>query len=177
MGHPTALLPTMQATQPPHQPSPPQTHIPHRRLATKAVTRAPTYSVPDCARTLTSFSAQKSGLPIRLPRRIARKHQAVAAGISRANLTVLLPSKEASTNVVLDDVLNAWLAGMQDLSESTDPETALAPVTFAPSCAYSREHPAWRQSVHQRSDRWPAVPPALLTPSASVLYWQRSTHL
>ena len=41
---------------------------------------------------------------------------AVAAGISRHNLLYYFPSKEALYQRVLDDVLNAWLAGMQDLS-------------------------------------------------------------
>ena len=41
---------------------------------------------------------------------------------------------------MLDDVLNAWLAGMQDLSESTDPKTALRQYIRA-KLRYSREHP------------------------------------
>ena len=65
---------------------------------------------------------------------------AVAAGISRHNLLYYFPSKEALYQRVLDDVLNAWLAGMQDLSESTDPETALRQYIRA-KLRYSREHP------------------------------------
>ena len=65
---------------------------------------------------------------------------AVAAGISRHNLLYYFPSKEALYQRVLDDVLNAWLAGMQDLSKSTDPETALRQYIRA-KLRYSREHP------------------------------------
>jgi len=64
---------------------------------------------------------------------------AVAAGISRHNLLYYFPSKEALYQRVLDDVLNAWLAGMQDLSESTDPEAALRQYIRA-KLRYSREH-------------------------------------
>ena len=62
------------------------------------------------------------------------------AGLSKPNLLYYFPSKEALYQRVLDDVLNAWLAGMQDLSESTDPETALRQYIRA-KLRYSREHP------------------------------------
>lgn len=65
---------------------------------------------------------------------------AVAAGISRHNLLYYFPSKEALYQRVLDDVLDTWLAGMQDLSKSTDPETALRQYIRA-KLRYSREHP------------------------------------
>ena len=65
---------------------------------------------------------------------------AAAAGISRHNLLYYFPSKEALYQRVLDDVLNEWLGGMQDLSQSTDPEAALRQYIRA-KLRYSREHP------------------------------------
>lgn len=65
---------------------------------------------------------------------------AAAAGISRHNLLYYFPSKEALYQRVLDDVLNQWLAGMEDLSHSDDPQTALRQYIRA-KLRYSREHP------------------------------------
>ena len=65
---------------------------------------------------------------------------AAAAGISRHNLLYYFPSKEALYQRVLDDVLNQWLAGMDDLSLSNDPEAALRQYIQA-KLRYSREHP------------------------------------
>jgi len=50
---------------------------------------------------------------------------AAAIGISRHNLLYYFPSKEALYQRVLDDVLTQWLAGMEDLSHSDDPQQAL----------------------------------------------------
>ena len=65
---------------------------------------------------------------------------AAAAGLSRHNLLYYFPSKEALYQRVLDDVLNQWLAGMDDLSLSNDPEAALRQYIQA-KLRYSREHP------------------------------------
>lgn len=65
---------------------------------------------------------------------------AAAAGLSRHNLLYYFPSKEALYQRVLDDVLNQWLAGMDDLSHSNDPESALRQYIQA-KLRYSREHP------------------------------------
>ena len=65
---------------------------------------------------------------------------AAAAGLSRHNLLYYFPSKEALYQRVLDDVLNQWLAGMDDLSHSNDPEAALRQYIQA-KLRYSREHP------------------------------------
>lgn len=65
---------------------------------------------------------------------------AAAAGISRHNLLYYFPSKEALYQRVLDDVLNQWLAGMEDLSHSDDPQAALRQYIRA-KLRYSREHP------------------------------------
>jgi TetR/AcrR family transcriptional regulator len=65
---------------------------------------------------------------------------AAAAGLSRHNLLYYFPSKEALYQRVLDDVLNQWLAGMDDLSHSDHPEQALRQYIQA-KLRYSREHP------------------------------------
>ncbi|MCZ8094246.1 MAG: TetR/AcrR family transcriptional regulator [Acidovorax sp.] len=65
---------------------------------------------------------------------------AAAAGLSRHNLLYYFPSKEALYQRVLDDVLNQWLAGMDDLSHSNEPEAALRQYIQA-KLRYSREHP------------------------------------
>lgn len=50
---------------------------------------------------------------------------AAAAGISRHNLLYYFPSKESLYERVLDDVLTQWLAGMEEMSHSDDPQEAL----------------------------------------------------
>lgn len=65
---------------------------------------------------------------------------AAAAGLSRHNLLYYFPSKEALYQRVLDDVLDQWLAGMDDLSHSHNPEAALRRYIQA-KLRYSREHP------------------------------------
>ncbi|PIF19364.1 MULTISPECIES: TetR family transcriptional regulator C-terminal domain-containing protein [unclassified Acidovorax] len=66
---------------------------------------------------------------------------AAAAGVSRHNLLYYFPSKEALYQRVLDNVLNQWLAGMDHMSHSHDPEAALRQYIQA-KLRYSREHPA-----------------------------------
>ena len=65
---------------------------------------------------------------------------AAAAGISRHNLLYYFPSKEALYQRVLDDVLTQWLAGMEDLSHSDDPQQALRRYIRA-KLHYSRTRP------------------------------------
>lgn len=65
---------------------------------------------------------------------------AAAIGISRHNLLYYFPSKEALYQRVLDDVLTQWLAGMEDLSHSEDPQQALRRYIRA-KLQYSRVHP------------------------------------
>ncbi|WP_182118183.1 TetR family transcriptional regulator C-terminal domain-containing protein [Acidovorax sp. FHTAMBA] len=65
---------------------------------------------------------------------------AAATGISRHNLLYYFPSKEALYQRVLDDVLTQWLAGMEDLSHSDDPQQALRRYIRA-KLQYSRERP------------------------------------
>ncbi|SDD27300.1 TetR/AcrR family transcriptional regulator [Acidovorax valerianellae] len=50
---------------------------------------------------------------------------AAAIGLSRHNLLYYFPSKEALYLRVLDDVLNQWLAGMEEMSHGDDPHQAL----------------------------------------------------
>lgn len=50
---------------------------------------------------------------------------AAATGISRHNLLYYFPSKDALYQRVLDDVLTQWLASLQGLSLSDDPQEAL----------------------------------------------------
>ena len=65
---------------------------------------------------------------------------AAAIGISRHNLLYYFPSKEALYQRVLDDVLTQWLAGMEDLSHSDDPQQALRRYIRA-KLHYSRTRP------------------------------------
>ncbi|MDP4072966.1 TetR/AcrR family transcriptional regulator [Acidovorax sp. A1169] len=65
---------------------------------------------------------------------------AAAIGISRHNLLYYFPNKEALYQRVLDDVLTQWLAGMEDLSHSDDPQQALRRYIRA-KLRYSRERP------------------------------------
>lgn len=65
---------------------------------------------------------------------------AAATGISRHNLLYYFPSKEALYQRVLDDVLTQWLAGMEDLSHSDDPQQALRRYIRS-KLQYSRERP------------------------------------
>ena len=65
---------------------------------------------------------------------------AAAAGISRHNLLYYFPSKEDLYQRVLDDVLTQWLAGMEDLSHSDDPQEALRRYIRA-KMLYSRTRP------------------------------------
>lgn len=65
---------------------------------------------------------------------------AAAIGISRHNLLYYFPSKEALYQRVLDDVLTQWLAGMEDLSHSDDPQQALRRYIRA-KLQYSRMRP------------------------------------
>lgn len=65
---------------------------------------------------------------------------AAATGISRHNLLYYFPSKEALYERVLDDVLTQWLAGMEDLSHSDDPQEALRRYIRA-KMLYSRTRP------------------------------------
>lgn len=65
---------------------------------------------------------------------------AAAIGISRHNLLYYFPSKEALYQRVLDDVLTQWLAGMEDLSHSDEPQQALRRYIRA-KLRYSRERP------------------------------------
>ena len=65
---------------------------------------------------------------------------AAAIGISRHNLLYYFPSKEALYQRVLDDVLTQWLAGMEDLSHSDDPQQALRRYIRA-KLRHSRERP------------------------------------
>ncbi|WP_284425964.1 MULTISPECIES: TetR/AcrR family transcriptional regulator [unclassified Acidovorax] len=50
---------------------------------------------------------------------------AAAIGLSRHNLLYYFPNKEALYLRVLDDVLNQWLAGMEEMSHGDDPHEAL----------------------------------------------------
>ncbi|GKT21355.1 TetR family transcriptional regulator C-terminal domain-containing protein [Acidovorax sp. SUPP3334] len=50
---------------------------------------------------------------------------AAAIGLSRHNLLYYFPSKESLYLRVLDDVLNQWLAGMEEMSHGDDPHEAL----------------------------------------------------
>lgn len=50
---------------------------------------------------------------------------AAAVNISRHNLLYYFPSKEALYLRVLDDVLNQWLSGMEEMSHGDDPQQAL----------------------------------------------------
>lgn len=50
---------------------------------------------------------------------------AAAIGLSRHNLLYYFPNKEALYLRVLDDVLNQWLAGMEEMSHGDDPHKAL----------------------------------------------------
>lgn len=65
---------------------------------------------------------------------------AAASGISRHNLLYYFPGKEALYQRVLDDVLSEWLAGMEDLAHSDDPQQALRRYIRA-KLRYSRERP------------------------------------
>ena len=65
---------------------------------------------------------------------------AAAIGISRHNLLYYFPNKEALYQRVLDDVLTQWLAGMEDLSHSDDPQQALRRYIRA-KLQYSRVRP------------------------------------
>ena len=65
---------------------------------------------------------------------------AAAIGISRHNLLYYFPNKEALYQRVLDDVLTQWLAGMDDLSQSDDPQQALRRYIRA-KLQYSRVRP------------------------------------
>ncbi|ABM59858.1 TetR/AcrR family transcriptional regulator [Verminephrobacter eiseniae] len=65
---------------------------------------------------------------------------AAAIGISRHKLLYYFPSKEALYQRVLDDVLTQWLASMQDISHSDDPQQALRRYIHA-KLHYSRTRP------------------------------------
>lgn len=65
---------------------------------------------------------------------------AAAIGISRHNLLYYFPSKEVLYQKVLDDVLTQWLGGMEDLSHSDDPQSALRKYVRA-KLQYSRQRP------------------------------------
>lgn len=65
---------------------------------------------------------------------------AAASGISRHNLLYYFPGKEALYQRVLDDLLTQWLASMQDLSHSDDPQQALRRYIRA-KLHYSRTRP------------------------------------
>ncbi|MCW5222589.1 TetR family transcriptional regulator C-terminal domain-containing protein [Verminephrobacter aporrectodeae] len=65
---------------------------------------------------------------------------AAAIGISRHNLLYYFPGKEALYQRVLDDVLTEWLAGMQELAHSDDPQQALRRYIRA-KLHYSRTRP------------------------------------
>lgn len=63
-----------------------------------------------------------------------------AAGISRHNLLYYFPSKEALYRRVLDDVMDLWLAGMDELSNSEEPLQALQ-TYVAQKLKFSQERP------------------------------------
>lgn len=63
-----------------------------------------------------------------------------AAGISRHNLLYYFASKEALYRRVLDDVLDQWLAGMDELSHGDDPMLALRAYVGL-KLRFSRERP------------------------------------
>ncbi|MGS5088603.1 TetR family transcriptional regulator C-terminal domain-containing protein [Hydrogenophaga sp. A37] len=63
-----------------------------------------------------------------------------AAGISRHNLLYYFVSKEALYRRVLDDVLDQWLAGMDELSHGDDPMLALRAYVRL-KLRFSRERP------------------------------------
>jgi TetR/AcrR family transcriptional regulator len=63
-----------------------------------------------------------------------------AVGISRHNLLYYFPSKEALYRRVLDDVMDLWLAGMDELAKGEEPMQALQ-TYIAQKLRFSQERP------------------------------------